>query len=169
MESSTPRSLWDQEYLDSGCTLLEYDEETNVDDLPWTYATNFACMVICVAAFVKLVYFPRVGREKSVIWLPLWFLLTGIGFGVAGVGHILVKTKSDLEKYPIETVSLRLFRIFSFSVAAFFCCCWDSRCWALLAAVVSAGRRYCGGSSSCPSLHCWFMHHLRTWHLVVSC
>ncbi len=102
MESS--RSLWDQEYLDSGCT-LDYDEETNVDDLAWTCASNFVVMAIGVAAFVKLVHFPCVGREKSVIWLPLYFLLTGIGFGVAAIGHILVKTKSDLKKYPIETVS----------------------------------------------------------------
>jgi hypothetical protein len=108
------RTLYAQEYLDSNCT-IRFDEETFVDNTAWTRGTSFGVTTVCFAAFVKLYFFPHNSpsssstiycRTKPTEYLvPVYFLLTGISHGIAGIGHAIIETTTDPRKSTLEMAS----------------------------------------------------------------
>jgi hypothetical protein len=108
------RTLYAQEYLDSNCT-IPFDEETFVDNTAWTRGTSFGITAVCFAAFVKLYFFPHNSpSSSSTIYcrtkpseylVPVYFLLTGISHGIAGIGHSIIETTTDPRKSTLEMAS----------------------------------------------------------------
>ena len=82
------RLLYDREYVDSDCDPSLCDASRNVDNTVGTVATNY---IICVLGVIYAVLFLR---QKQFVWAS-YFLLTGIGYGVAGIGHVLLETVGD--------------------------------------------------------------------------
>ena len=91
------RELYDQSYIDSGCT-LPYDATTKIDSTAGTYLINFAIAVVGIIVTYKI-------SSKCDKSLPLFFALTSVGHILAGIGHIIVQSTEDSYKKPIEMVS----------------------------------------------------------------
>ena len=100
------RSLYDKEYLDSGCT-LEYNEIYNVDDTVWTYATNFAVTVVCVVA-AAFIAFSSKPRSYPYI-MPAFFIFDGLAFGIGGFYHALITTTENPARNPFIGIGLLCF------------------------------------------------------------
>ena len=74
----TERSLYDQAYLDSGCT-LEYDYRTAYETAQWTYSTSYLVAAVCfVIGFI-------LGKTSSSVNMMLFFMLTAASAAYAGV------------------------------------------------------------------------------------
>jgi lysylphosphatidylglycerol synthetase-like protein (DUF2156 family) len=106
------RQLYDQIYLGTGCPIDLFDEDTAVDNLPWTYGTNYAIAVIGIVGFIKLFFFPRhqpqleprTARKRPSFLVPTLFLLTGITFFIAGFYHVLFETNSP-QRYTLTRIA----------------------------------------------------------------
>ncbi|KAL3902510.1 MAG: hypothetical protein SGILL_010796 [Bacillariaceae sp.] len=102
MESTHHRELFSQEYIASNCTIA-FDPFTNVDDTVGTWASNYVIGAIGILLgifFLANVYPCRrnpapewpsttIQQQKNtaLFWQSLYFILTALGYGVAGVHH----------------------------------------------------------------------------------
>lgn len=86
------RSLYDNEYLASGCT-IPYNENTNVDNLTWTWAT---CYALAGVAFTSAAVMFTKQRKKAILMI-LFFVITGVGYAVTGASHQFAETREDWE------------------------------------------------------------------------
>lgn len=59
------RSLYDSEYIQSGCDPLLYDEEENVDNSIGTWSTNYAIFAVGLFFVIKLASCPPFQRNTS--------------------------------------------------------------------------------------------------------
>ncbi len=93
---STPRILYDYEFINAGCPVEDYNSVYDPDDTIATYSTNFLITLVCLifATFILL----RKGHEsqtKNKYYMATFFIGVGLGFFVAGVAHAVIKTSDD--------------------------------------------------------------------------
>jgi hypothetical protein len=91
------RVLYDEAFLESNCDPLLFDESLNVDNTFWTYVTNYLILVICV--FVTGLLFYRQGLTS--VFAEVYFLFTGLGYGLAGVGHQITTSQDEFVNYNV--------------------------------------------------------------------
>jgi len=120
------RITFDQDYLDSGCTLA-YDDQTGVDNTVGTYATNFVIAGVCFTAAAKLFkcrgdqsHVPDIQEPPGLhhhghghVQLSLFYLFTAVSFLVGAVNHLIVERKDDVEKHVTERISYSFYGIAS--------------------------------------------------------
>jgi hypothetical protein len=87
---STSRHLYDNAFVNAGCPPQDYDETTELDTTTGTYITNY---VIGAVGLLSALVFLK--RAKSPNWIPAYFIISGIGYAVAGVGHQVVDNTDD--------------------------------------------------------------------------
>lgn len=86
------RTLYDNEYLASGCA-IQFEESTNVDNVAWTWATSYA---LAGTALISAALILRKQKTKAILMI-MYFLFTGIGHAIAGASHQFAETKDDWE------------------------------------------------------------------------
>lgn len=90
------RFLYDSNYINSNCT-IGYDESYNADNTAATYLTNYAVGVIgVIAAAAVLFQFSKHTIISDGIPMALFFGIIGFAFALAGIGHQIVKNRSDM-------------------------------------------------------------------------
>ena len=135
------RSLYDSEYIQSGCDPLLYNEDENVDNSVGTWcSTNYAIFAVGLFFAIKLASCPPFERNTSLdtsdgheknpnilaaddidaaiqvqdlrnkkkrfnVYLTLFFAMMGMSFGVAGIQHQIVTTRSSAARIPVEVTS----------------------------------------------------------------
>ena len=90
------RVTFDEEFVRNGCPEAYYDPNTNVDDTVGTYSTNFAISAVCIAVIGLKLFGGR--RSKLLLndyLMIAFFLFTCLAFGIAGVGHVVIKQVDD--------------------------------------------------------------------------
>lgn len=106
------RSLYDEDFLAANCntTIVAFDPDLNVDDSAWTYRTNYA--VAASTIFLGLAIFlyspgMRLSKNEEFTTLLIAFYLinTGIGYGIAGVGHQVTYSEAQLSHAVIPRIS----------------------------------------------------------------
>lgn len=122
MARQEQRVLYDETFLELGCPdellgdVVDL-ESSNVDNLPWTWGTNYA--VAIMGALVALALYVKHSRrhtsssmsENSSVVLIWYFLFTTVGgFGLAGISHQLTDDKeedfwTDSVLYTCTTIS----------------------------------------------------------------
>ena len=103
----TSRILYDQNFIDAGCPEADYNQDFELDTTIGTWSTNFVIFFVGVTAFVKLGSYGRASASHYInVLMPYFFLATGISFFVAGIGHIVVTSRSQkLSKAIFEMIS----------------------------------------------------------------
>jgi hypothetical protein len=91
------RVLYDEEFLESNCDPLLFGESFNVDNTFWTYATNYFILGISVAV-TGLLYWKQ---GLTSVFAEAYFLFTGLGYGVAGVGHQITESPDEFVNFNI--------------------------------------------------------------------
>jgi len=83
------RLLYDETFVNDGCPPEDYDPLGEVDDTPATFISNYIIAGIAlVGAFIW-------GYKRRKCYVGSYFLLSGIGYAVAGVGHQVLETTED--------------------------------------------------------------------------
>ena len=95
------RNLYDIDYLESGCT-LPYDENTNVDNTTWTWATSYA---IAGTAFMSAALIAKKQKKRAIL-MTVFFALTGIGHAVTGASHQFAQTRDSWENQILGLVGV---------------------------------------------------------------
>jgi cytochrome c oxidase subunit IV len=88
IETMLRRSLYNKDYLQSDCTTA-YNEESKVDNLFWTYCTNFVLAAVCL--LIALYFISKQGRWS----LILFYLLVAVGNLISGFSHALIDHQVD--------------------------------------------------------------------------
>ena len=94
------RYLYDQDFLDSGCDpnfFLDEDEieATRVDNTIGTWLTNYIILGVCLIGAFKFFSCMMERIYKRWLWTSLYFLFTGLGYGLAGISHQIQYYKTD--------------------------------------------------------------------------
>lgn len=102
------RTLYDQEYLDSGCTLDNlYDKNISVDDTLWTYATNFAVTAVCLLNAIFIHRNSTSTNNQNI--MVGFFVFCALAFGIAGFNHALIHEIDHPSKSPIQMATVGLY------------------------------------------------------------
>jgi len=91
------RSLYDKEYLDSGCT-LEYDEASDHDTTIATYVTNFIIAIVCLLAAGIIAL-----STRSYL-MPAFFIFAALAYGIGGLNHVILQGRDDPAYDPLIIV-----------------------------------------------------------------
>ena len=96
---------YDEEYLDSGCT-LPYDPETNFDGSAWTYGTDYVIWIQGV--LIAWILFRTQGWTTSANqgFIPLYFLLHSTSYGIGGINHHVSERRDDPTYQPLYITSI---------------------------------------------------------------
>lgn len=93
----TMRVLYDTDFLGSGCDPLLFDINFSVDDTFWTYVTNYIILGIGVAATGLLCC----KQGLTSVLAEIFFLFSGLGYGVAGVGHQITESSDQYSTFNV--------------------------------------------------------------------
>ena len=97
---STFRLRYDNDFVNAGCPPQSYDKPTELDTTTGTYITNY---VMGVLGLLSALVFLK--RAKSPNWIPAYFIISGSGYAIAGVGHQVVDNTDDSNKRIFELLS----------------------------------------------------------------
>lgn len=101
------RYLFDEAFLDSGCNPTIFEEGgvemTRVDNTIGTWATNYAILGLSLVGTFKFSCMME-PIHKRWLWSSLYFLFTGLGFGLAGVNHQIRDLKTDPNFYFVAFI-----------------------------------------------------------------
>jgi predicted membrane channel-forming protein YqfA (hemolysin III family) len=90
-----PRLLSNNDdYISSNCSLSNYGEKAGVDNLTSTWATNYLIGAIGFLAVGHLLLV-RTTSPKNLLCLIAYFLLTAVGYTLAGVYHHVIDDTND--------------------------------------------------------------------------
>ncbi|CAK0839955.1 unnamed protein product [Prorocentrum cordatum] len=92
-------TLYDYDYVEGGCIGTPPDG-TATDDSFGTYATNYLILAIGVAAALPIFFNPRAGTLSKILG-PSFFLLNGLGYGVAGYLHQVIHHTAEFAVYAL--------------------------------------------------------------------
>ena len=101
------RKLYDQKFLDAGCVSaqgVELNEQNGVDSSTATFATNY--IVAAVALVVATLLFRKPDKEHVGTCVCLYFLCSGLSYGIAGIAHQLSQEQEEvLNQYLLRVVA----------------------------------------------------------------
>ena len=95
------RALYAADYLESGCT-IEFDDIYAVDNTLWTYVSAYAIAgMALLSGFV--IYF---SDRREAILMTLYFIVTSVGYALAGCSHQTSITKNDWQYRILGPIAL---------------------------------------------------------------
>lgn len=95
------RTLYDNAYLSSGCT-IPFDESTNLDNTTWSWATSYA---LAGVSFMSAALVFKQQRSKALLMI-LYLSFTGIGNTVAGASQQFGTSANDWQYYVLSGVAV---------------------------------------------------------------
>jgi hypothetical protein len=95
------RGLYAADFLQSGCK-IEFDDSYAVDNTLWTYVSAYGVAAMALLSGA-LIYF---SDRRDAVLMTLYFLVTSVGFALAGVSHQTSNTKNDWQYRILGPVAL---------------------------------------------------------------
>lgn len=97
------RSLYSEEYLNSGCT-IQYDDAYAVDNAMWTHVSAYTVALMALLSGALLLY----ADKKQSLLMSTYFFLTGFGYLTGGASSQFSETKSDWQYKILRPIALAL-------------------------------------------------------------
>jgi len=99
--SHVSRILYDNEFINAGCPIEDFDPNTSFDTTVGTYLTNYVMTLTCI--YVAMQYFRKENGRKGHMFYFL--ILMAVSFGIAGVNHQFSRRKDDIRKVWLERIA----------------------------------------------------------------
>jgi hypothetical protein len=97
------RGLYAADYLQSGCT-INFDDSYAVDNTLWTYVSAYGVAAMASLSGALIYYSDR----RSAMVMTMSFLVTSVGYALAGVSHQTSNTTNDWQYRILGPVALAL-------------------------------------------------------------
>jgi hypothetical protein len=95
------RGLYAADYLQSGCT-IDFDDSYAVDNTLWTYVSAYGVAAMSLLSGALIYYSDR----RSAMLMTMYFLVTSVGYALAGISHQTSNTTNDWQYRILGPVAL---------------------------------------------------------------